>query len=431
MKNKYDKIFKKEDCISEELLLKYANKKASLEEQHEVEFHTIDCDMCADMLEGLLLQKEQRIDLNKNIQDLEEKIDNRVNLAKQPQKQWQWLAMAASIALLIGIGFYLYKPESEKQLAQELPKKEVEVDKPAIDSVKNTNEQTENTEAAEQVSQKNGEKVKTETKAQSQAPKISSTVCGEELVPPSQNEAKQPVVFEKDNSVVGGFAYTENQAPASSPTINIASDSTIVADQAADMYKIDDLDKVIDYKKMDSELKDATMSNAITPKEEMKRSATFYSYDASEKPSVSSSSDLSKKQKTASSKSSDKSESANNMSTMKLQSKTLDGRAVIYSSANVYTFLQPTSSIDFVNTSGAFSLSSTQISNLVNTINSTTFNTTNPSVKWKYIIALTEATTGSITYIALSEDEKTVMKSPNDTYSNSPQLINVIKSLLQ
>lgn len=44
-------------CISEKMLLEYAHGELDANQEHLVERHLIDCELCTDALEGLMLIK--------------------------------------------------------------------------------------------------------------------------------------------------------------------------------------------------------------------------------------------------------------------------------------------------------------------------------------------------------------------------------------
>lgn len=53
MKELHNDIFSTTECISKELLEKYAAKDVSKEELHQIQKHLLECDMCSDALDGL------------------------------------------------------------------------------------------------------------------------------------------------------------------------------------------------------------------------------------------------------------------------------------------------------------------------------------------------------------------------------------------
>jgi TonB family protein len=53
------KIYTSGDCISEQTMYDYIDKKLSAKEEHRVEKHMIDCELCSDALEGLRLTKDR------------------------------------------------------------------------------------------------------------------------------------------------------------------------------------------------------------------------------------------------------------------------------------------------------------------------------------------------------------------------------------
>lgn len=53
MKELHNDIFSTTECISKELLEKYAAKDVSKKELHQIQKHLLECDMCSDALDGL------------------------------------------------------------------------------------------------------------------------------------------------------------------------------------------------------------------------------------------------------------------------------------------------------------------------------------------------------------------------------------------
>lgn len=53
------KIFTETDCLSEQTMFDYIDKKLSARENHAVEKHLLHCDLCSDALEGLELVKDR------------------------------------------------------------------------------------------------------------------------------------------------------------------------------------------------------------------------------------------------------------------------------------------------------------------------------------------------------------------------------------
>ncbi|MEC5143711.1 zf-HC2 domain-containing protein [Chitinophaga sp. 212800010-3] len=59
MNEHFNDIFVTTGCPSQQQLLDYVQGKLSPEEQHEVEMHLADCELCSDALEGLSAIKEK------------------------------------------------------------------------------------------------------------------------------------------------------------------------------------------------------------------------------------------------------------------------------------------------------------------------------------------------------------------------------------
>jgi hypothetical protein len=53
MNEEYQDIFTTTACPTQQQLLDYVQGRLSAEQQHEVELHLADCDMCSEAVEGL------------------------------------------------------------------------------------------------------------------------------------------------------------------------------------------------------------------------------------------------------------------------------------------------------------------------------------------------------------------------------------------
>lgn len=102
------KIYSTTECIPEQTMFDYIDNKLTAKEQHRVEKHLLDCDLCSDALEGLELLKNRN-----RIASLNQKINERV--VSIPKKESKIVffnfktitSLAAAVALLIG-GVFLF-----------------------------------------------------------------------------------------------------------------------------------------------------------------------------------------------------------------------------------------------------------------------------------------------------------------------------------
>ena len=111
------KIFSvSENCLTEDQLLLYLQNKLSPFEQHHVEKHLLDCELCSDALEGLRLISSPA-NLTKTFAELNQKIDERVkHTEKKIIPLYSWLRIAAVIALVaVSAGTFLYLQKQQKQ----------------------------------------------------------------------------------------------------------------------------------------------------------------------------------------------------------------------------------------------------------------------------------------------------------------------------
>ncbi len=120
------KIFSvSEHCLTEDQLLLYLQNKLSAFEQHHVEKHLLDCELCTDALEGLQMTSSKN--LSETFAELNQQLDKRV---KQEEKKiipfYPWLRIAAVFVLIAASAatfFYLQKEQKqeEKIVAEKKP----------------------------------------------------------------------------------------------------------------------------------------------------------------------------------------------------------------------------------------------------------------------------------------------------------------------
>lgn len=108
-----NKIFIETDCISEQTMFDYIDKKLSARESHSVEKHLLHCELCSDALEGLeLTNNRERITA----------INQKVREYIAPKKEIRLISfnykliisIAASVLLLIG-GIFFFNQFSKKE----------------------------------------------------------------------------------------------------------------------------------------------------------------------------------------------------------------------------------------------------------------------------------------------------------------------------
>src|ERR1035437_2859758 len=108
------KIYSATDCISEQTLFDYIDNKLNAKEQHLVEKHLLDCDLCSDALEGLELLKDRN-----QITTINQKINARVIFIPKKENKITFFnfktitSIAAAVALLIG-GVFLFNQFAPK-----------------------------------------------------------------------------------------------------------------------------------------------------------------------------------------------------------------------------------------------------------------------------------------------------------------------------
>jgi len=114
MIEKKHKIFHEPECISEEMMLRYVKSELSPKEKHKVEKHVLDCALCSDALEGLMM-----IEDNSRIKPIIENINQKI-LTIKPQTKVIWMdtrvrvAIAAGLAILVVSVFYFKNELQDK-----------------------------------------------------------------------------------------------------------------------------------------------------------------------------------------------------------------------------------------------------------------------------------------------------------------------------
>lgn len=97
-------IYTQGDCISEKTMFDYIDHKLSALEQHKVEKHLIDCDLCTDALDGLRLVKNRN-----KISEINTTINKQLALPEKKRVVFDIrtvMTAAAGLLLLIGGVFF-------------------------------------------------------------------------------------------------------------------------------------------------------------------------------------------------------------------------------------------------------------------------------------------------------------------------------------
>ncbi|MDO9186891.1 MAG: TonB family protein [Bacteroidia bacterium] len=106
------KIFIETDCISEQTMFDYIDKKLSARESHSVEKHLLQCELCSDALEGLELT-DSRARISAINQKVREYIAPKKDTRLISFNYKLIISIAASVLLLIG-GIFFFNQFSKK-----------------------------------------------------------------------------------------------------------------------------------------------------------------------------------------------------------------------------------------------------------------------------------------------------------------------------
>lgn len=118
--NNWHNIYHSGECPSQAELVAYANGQLDRANQHRIERHTLDCDACADTIEGLVMLAEQGTDVAGVITILQDK----VNAPEESNKRggFFWWGIAASVVVLLSIGgFWMTQSLNDDALAENKP----------------------------------------------------------------------------------------------------------------------------------------------------------------------------------------------------------------------------------------------------------------------------------------------------------------------
>lgn len=116
--NKTD-IFQTSQCLSREKLIAYSKGTLTAAEEHEVEKHLTDCELCSDALEGLAMPGTSHA-LDETIQTVAAKYSTGHGHAPAVSRWWY---AAASVVLLLAAGWVIsvYNHIGEEKIAANLP----------------------------------------------------------------------------------------------------------------------------------------------------------------------------------------------------------------------------------------------------------------------------------------------------------------------
>ena len=126
MNDNWHKIFHDGERPSEEQLLRYVNDELSPEERNAVERYLLDCDVDADMVEGLELLKQRDPGYPQRLALLQHQIEGKVTAENSGNRKWIYWSAAASVAVLIGIGLTWFLNPTNTLDRPQLAQKQVE-----------------------------------------------------------------------------------------------------------------------------------------------------------------------------------------------------------------------------------------------------------------------------------------------------------------
>ncbi len=117
--NKNKNIFDHRNCLSKEELISYANGSLTEREKHFVEKHLLDCELCSDALEGVLLLSDP-LKLTHISNDLIRRLALQNPVSKKNKVRPVYLAAAAIVCLFIISGIYFAFIRNNQDLKSEM-----------------------------------------------------------------------------------------------------------------------------------------------------------------------------------------------------------------------------------------------------------------------------------------------------------------------
>lgn len=193
-KDLYNKIFAPSDCLSQQLLIGYLKGSLNEHETHKVEEHLVDCELCSEALDGLMLVKNESV-LGTVSADVKKVIHKQENKRRISPFGF-WLAAAASVAIIITsvIAIKTVTTDSNKQLAVQDVK--IPVIKDTLRSKENSTE-----ESKTELTSANEVSIKSETKNSSSETKQIKTFTSQAPAQPEENSQLASVETATDESL--------------------------------------------------------------------------------------------------------------------------------------------------------------------------------------------------------------------------------------
>ncbi|MCC7303647.1 MAG: hypothetical protein IT233_13485 [Bacteroidia bacterium] len=115
MSDQFHKLFGPDGHIPEEMMLRYVGKQLNAAEEHKVERHTLGCEICSDVLEGLLAVRNRE-----KIPVIIDTIKKEVRLQTSPPQvkvvrmtTRTWVSMAAGLTLVLGLGYFFISQDKD------------------------------------------------------------------------------------------------------------------------------------------------------------------------------------------------------------------------------------------------------------------------------------------------------------------------------
>ncbi len=263
MNNRLNNIFSETDCLSSEILIAYAEGRLEADEKYLVEKHLLDCQLCADALEGISSLKDKS-KLKPALAEISKKIDDYNKGRKTRVIHFDFrMRMAAAAVLLVFVGvtflFRYYLVKQDREMVAQRTVKESKLEQKEIDKIANNQNEQPNTSLQPGLKdEKDAEKFKTANDFKDGQDELSGAKENIAFLPKGTiisgegtGEAQQTVGGYYRSSFDGTFAWSDSEK-----------------DTLSDISKDEDITLAFD--KSENRLEETDQKNEVTVVSETK-----------------------------------------------------------------------------------------------------------------------------------------------------------------
>lgn len=285
--NKHANIKNKKYCLTEEQLIAYCNNQLSEQEEAIVEAHISECEICSDMLDGILLLNNPD-ELNSIKSEINTEIDKRLQEKPAKTRNISIITQIAAVALILfmmGSLYYFYHQISEKKQQIISKNEKIEQDHNIKNSITKNQEQTENEIVEEEFKKERNsnlanneseEKIRFNCFENDIESEQEIIVLNEKLAITEDDEARKTIVFNNSQSEYGEDQAYEKEEESLLKEEKKANTYGIVKQSEADKSSKSSNKSFFTKKRKTSRKKQKRTKNAYADYE------TYYHYDSFE-----------------------------------------------------------------------------------------------------------------------------------------------------